>query len=103
MGFTTWSLLIGHSTTFGLFSLVRSQSAAPQHLGIITPKEMLTSGGFSLLSHSYSHSQDLFYPILLHMAILMESQEGFKEQQKFCDKNLAATSLLQELYVMSWM
>lgn len=40
------------------------------------------------------------------MVILMESQDcrrGLREEQKFCDKNLGATSILQELSVMSWL
>lgn len=62
MAFTTWRVLAGHSGIFVLFSLISDQesnSAAPQHSGIITPKKMLTF--FSLLSHSYCHPQDLFY------------------------------------------
>lgn len=40
--------------------------------------------------------------ILVHMVILTESQDC-REEQNFCHKNLGATSILQELYVMSWL
>lgn len=71
------------------------------------PRRCCLLGGLSSLKpFLFPPSGSILSHTLLRMAILTESQDcrrGLKEEQKFCDKNLGAASILQELSVMSWL